>query len=58
MKLNTLFQMNDRQIPRLTDLDRVISKILTVSQEFMRQQEVAVFHICLREVVEMIKKKN
>lgn len=47
--------MNDRQIPRLTDLDRVISKILTVSQEFMRQQEVAVFQICFSKVVEMMK---
>lgn len=32
--------MKDRQIPYLEKLDKVISKILTVSQEFMRQQEV------------------
>lgn len=32
--------MKDRQILYLEKLDKVISKILTVSQEFMRQQEV------------------
>lgn len=35
-----LFQIKNDNIPNLLNLDKVVSKILTVSQDFMRRQEV------------------
>lgn len=35
-----LFQIKNDNIPNLLNLDKVVSKILTVSQDFMRGQEV------------------
>lgn len=37
-----LFQINNGHLPALPGLDTVVSKILTVSQEFMRKQKVCI----------------